>query len=165
MTAGARACRRYKVGHLIEVNAHSLFSKWFSESGKLVTKLFTKIMEFVEESDELVFVLMDEVESLTAARRSAAGGGEPSDAIRAVNSLLTHVDALKAHANVMVLCTSNLPEAVDAAFVDRADIKVRCKLQSANCSRSSIGSERSARASAHGVPAPLSGEGSILAAV
>jgi SpoVK/Ycf46/Vps4 family AAA+-type ATPase len=113
------------MGHLIEVNAHSLFSKWFSESGKLVTKLFTKIMEFVEESDELVFVLMDEVESLTAARKGAAGGAEPSDAIRAVNSLLTHVDALKNHPNVMILCTSNLPEAVDAAFVDRADIKVR----------------------------------------
>ena len=27
----------YAQGHLIEVNAHSLFSKWFSESGKLVS--------------------------------------------------------------------------------------------------------------------------------
>jgi DNA polymerase III delta prime subunit len=30
-------------GVLIEVNAHSLFSKWFSESGKLVARLFAKI--------------------------------------------------------------------------------------------------------------------------
>ena len=79
----------------------------------------------VEETDELVFVLIDEVESLTSARKSAVSGSEPSDAIRAVNSLLTHLDSLKNHANVMVLCTSNLPEAVDVAFVDRADIKVR----------------------------------------
>ena len=36
--------RRYSQGGaLIEVNAHSLFSKWFSESGKLVSRLFTKI--------------------------------------------------------------------------------------------------------------------------
>lgn len=36
--------RRYTQGGvLIEVNAHSLFSKWFSESGKLVSRLFAKI--------------------------------------------------------------------------------------------------------------------------
>lgn len=34
---------RYSQGQLIEVNAHSLFSKWFSESGKLVSRLFAKI--------------------------------------------------------------------------------------------------------------------------
>ena len=53
----------------MEVNAHSLFSKWFSESGKLVTRLFSKICELVEEADCLVFVLIDEVESLTSARK------------------------------------------------------------------------------------------------
>lgn len=116
--------RRYSQGVLIEVNAHSLFSKWFSESGKLVSRLFAKIQvrwavrlvagrpsrqaglrclnlcpvrqrpagriaqpagsqpsaatpachpticvqEVVEEPETLVFVLIDEVESLTAAR-------------------------------------------------------------------------------------------------
>ena len=40
----AAAPRRYPQGGvLIEVNAHSLFSKWFSESGKLVSRLFAKI--------------------------------------------------------------------------------------------------------------------------
>lgn len=38
---------RYKVGSLVEVNSHSLFSKWFSESGKLVSRLFAKIGELV----------------------------------------------------------------------------------------------------------------------
>jgi SpoVK/Ycf46/Vps4 family AAA+-type ATPase len=60
---------RYRRGQLVEVNAHSLFSKWFSESGKLVSKLFGAILEFVEEEDTLVFVLIDEVESLTSARK------------------------------------------------------------------------------------------------
>ena len=35
------------MGQLVEVNAHSLFSKWFSESGKLVSRLFVKIGELV----------------------------------------------------------------------------------------------------------------------
>lgn len=39
----------------------SLFSKWFSESGKLVSRLFARIQEAVEEEDSLVFVLIDEV--------------------------------------------------------------------------------------------------------
>ena len=118
---------RFRLGHLIEVNAHSLFSKYFSESGKLVSKLFSKISEIAEDESELTFILIDEVESLTAARKAAVAGSEPADATRAVNALLTHLDALKRRRNVMVLCTSNLPEAVDVAFVDRADIKVSAR--------------------------------------
>jgi pachytene checkpoint protein 2 len=63
---------------LIEVNAHSLFSKWFSESGKLVSKLFATITELLEEPGCLVFVLIDEVESLSSARKvSPAAVGQP----------------------------------------------------------------------------------------
>jgi SpoVK/Ycf46/Vps4 family AAA+-type ATPase len=61
--------RRYTRSQLIEVNAHSLFSKWFSESGKLVSKLFATIVELLEEPECLVFVLIDEVESLSSARK------------------------------------------------------------------------------------------------
>lgn len=57
--------------------------------------------------------------------QAAVGGSEPSDAIRAVNALLTALDGLKRHPNAMVLTTSNITEAIDLAFVDRADIKVR----------------------------------------
>jgi SpoVK/Ycf46/Vps4 family AAA+-type ATPase len=57
--------------------------------------------------------------------QAAVSGSEPSDAIRAVNALLTQLDALRRHPNVMVLTTSNITEAIDLAFVDRADIKVR----------------------------------------
>ena len=47
-------------------------------------------------------VLIDEVESLTAARRAAVAGSEPADAVRAVNALLTQLDALKRRPNVLV---------------------------------------------------------------
>ncbi|KAK3579945.1 hypothetical protein CHS0354_020842 [Potamilus streckersoni] len=118
-----RLSDRYSYGQLIEINSHSLFSKWFSESGKLVMKMFQKIHELLDDKDALVFVLIDEVESLTAARKSAMSGSEPSDAIRVVNALLTQLDQIKRAENVMILTTSNLTGAIDLAFVDRADIK------------------------------------------
>lgn len=40
-----------------------------------------------------------QVESLTAARKSAMQGQEPSDAIRVVNALLTQIDHIKRYLN------------------------------------------------------------------
>ena len=56
--------------------------------------------------------------------QAAVSGSEPTDAIRAVNALLTQLDALKRFPNVLVMTTSNITEAIDLAFVDRADIRV-----------------------------------------
>ena len=43
---------------LIEINSHSLFSKWFSESGKLVMKLFDYIHDLLAPADALLFILI-----------------------------------------------------------------------------------------------------------
>lgn len=118
-----RLSNRYSYGQFVEINSHSLFSKWFSESGKLVTKMFQKIQQLIDDKDALVFVLIDEVESLTAARNASQAGTEPSDAIRVVNSVLTQLDQIKRYPNVVILTTSNVTEKIDLAFVDRADIK------------------------------------------
>jgi SpoVK/Ycf46/Vps4 family AAA+-type ATPase len=114
---------RFPYAQLIEINAHSLFSKWFSESGKLIQKLFERIQELVDDQQCLVCLLIDEVESLAAARKGAINGAEPSDAVRSVNALLTQLDKLKRHNNVLIFTTSNITEAIDLAFIDRADIK------------------------------------------
>ncbi|XP_018570911.1 pachytene checkpoint protein 2 homolog [Anoplophora glabripennis] len=118
-----RMSERFTSGLLIEINSHSLFSKWFSESGKLVTKMFTKIKEILEDNNILVCVLIDEVESLAHARDQCVSGNEPSDSIRVVNAVLTQVDQIKLYPNVLILATSNMTETIDIAFVDRADIK------------------------------------------
>ncbi|GAA5991775.1 hypothetical protein JCM10908_001136 [Rhodotorula pacifica] len=118
-----RLSDRYDHGKLVEINSHSLFSKWFSESGKLVQRLFAQVTNLVEEEGSFVVVLIDEVESLTAARAGAMSGKEPSDALRVVNALLTQLDKLKHRKNCLVMTTSNLSEAIDNAFIDRADIK------------------------------------------
>lgn len=53
-----RLGHRFPAAQLLEINAHSLFSKWFSESGKLVQKLFDHIHELLDDPDTLVFVLI-----------------------------------------------------------------------------------------------------------
>ncbi|ESK97475.1 thyroid receptor-interacting protein 13 [Moniliophthora roreri MCA 2997] len=117
-----RLSERYSHGRLLEINSHSLFSKWFSESGKLVQRLFTSITELADEEEAFLVVLIDEVESLTAARAGAMAGTEPSDGLRVVNALLTQLDKLKHRKNVLIMSTSNLVRAIDSAFIDRADI-------------------------------------------
>lgn len=52
---------KYSKSVMLEINSHSLFSKWFSESGKLVQKMFDQIDELAEDEKCMVFVLIDEV--------------------------------------------------------------------------------------------------------
>jgi len=117
-----RLSNRYKRSLFIEVNSHSLFSKWFSESGKLILQLFSKIEELALHSNWLIFLLIDEVESLTIGRNAAFSGSDPSDSVRAVNAVLTQLDSLKKFTNVFVFTTSNISSQLDPAFVDRSDI-------------------------------------------
>ena len=86
-------------------------------------KLFDEVKRLLENENVLVCVLIDEVESLAHARKSCANGTEPSDAIRVVNALLTQLDQIKRYSNVLILTTSNVTEAIDLAFMDRADIR------------------------------------------
>jgi SpoVK/Ycf46/Vps4 family AAA+-type ATPase len=118
-----RYSHRYQSAMILEVNTHSLFSKWFAESGKMVKKLFDKLNALASNSSALVFVLIDEVESLATARSAAASGSDPSDAIRVVNALLTQIDSIRRHKNVVIMATSNLTECIDVAFLSRADIR------------------------------------------
>jgi SpoVK/Ycf46/Vps4 family AAA+-type ATPase len=106
---------------LIEINAHSLFSKWFSESGKLVMRMFQHLTQIISDERAFVCLLIDEVESLAAARQCSSS--EPSDSIRVVNAFLTQLDRLKSAKNLLVLTTSNICGSIDLAFIDRADIK------------------------------------------
>ncbi|KJE96518.1 thyroid hormone receptor interactor 13, variant 3 [Capsaspora owczarzaki ATCC 30864] len=116
--------RHFAQGRFIEINSHNLFSKYFSESGKLVGRLFARIRQVVRDERTLVCLLIDEVESITAARQSASTGADPSDALRVVNAVLTQIDSLRHNRNVLLMATSNLTKCIDAAFLDRADIKM-----------------------------------------
>ncbi|GLA71708.1 pachytene checkpoint protein 2 [Aspergillus tubingensis] len=114
----------YPQSKLFEINAYSLGSKYFGESSKLVNGMFENIETILqEEEDTFVCLFMDEIETLVARRDRALSSNEPFDAIRAVDAVLTGLDKLKEHSNVIVVCTSNLITALDQAFLDRVDIK------------------------------------------
>lgn len=116
-----RLAHRFHTTHLLEIQSHSLFSKWFSTSGKLINRLFELVKEMVQDNPKsLVCVLLDEVESLAATRSEL--GGDPADSMRAVNALLTCLDRLKVFPNVLIMATTNMTAKVDAAFCDRADL-------------------------------------------
>ncbi|EUD67242.1 hypothetical protein C922_02392 [Plasmodium inui San Antonio 1] len=126
----------YATGVLIELNTHTLFSKWFSESGKQVLKLFNRIKRIIEdygENDIFICLLIDEVESLSADRRRSMDSTEPSDTIRVVNTLLTQIDSLKYYHNTLLLTTSNISEMIDDAFIDRVDLKQFIGLPNEEC--------------------------------
>lgn len=94
----------------------------YLQSGKLVLKLFSSIKEVAEDPNALVLILIDEIESITYAR-DCVSSNEPSDSLRVVNAVLTQLDQLRRHPNVLILTTSNLTSSIDSAFVDRADLK------------------------------------------
>lgn len=127
-----RLYNQYDSFQLIEINSHSLFSKWFSESGKLVLKLFDDIRAFAEDGSNLVFVLIDEVESL-AYDRQKTNSSDPTDAVRVVNALLTQIDSVKRYPNVIILASSNVAGTMDNAFLDRVDIKQYIGVPSTAC--------------------------------
>lgn len=58
-------------------------------------KMFEKIQQLIEDPRALVFLLIDEVESLAKCRLSSEAGNEPADSIRAVNALLTQIDRMR----------------------------------------------------------------------
>ena len=68
---------------LVEVDCHALYSKFFSESAKLVGRAFEDIVKMLaEEQDTLICVLIDEIESMAGTREVNEGSNEPKDAMR-----------------------------------------------------------------------------------
>lgn len=124
-----RLSNEFSSSRLLVINSHSLFSRYYSESGKLVSAMFKSVRDTaLDNPNEFIVIVIDEVESLSASRDKAIGSGDPSDSIRVVNALLTQIDSLKHVRNIMILSTSNLLDSVDSAFLDRADIKMEVPL-------------------------------------
>ena len=105
-----------------ELNADSLFSKWFSESSHNLSRFFEEITRICSDRLTFVIILIDEIESLSIARQSSLSSNEPSDMLRVVNTLLTQIDRLKSFSNLLILTTSNLIEIIDRALIDRSDL-------------------------------------------
>ncbi len=106
----------------IEVEPHALASSALGKSQKAVTELLgTTIAE--QAALGPLIVLLDEVETLTADRSKLSLEANPVDVHRATDAVLAQLDQLAAkYPNLLFIATSNFPQAIDAAFLSRADL-------------------------------------------
>ena len=60
-----------------------MFSQYFGESGKVVSKLFAMIESMLDEDENtLVCVFVDKIESLAGKRHYSGSSNEPQDFLR-----------------------------------------------------------------------------------
>jgi SpoVK/Ycf46/Vps4 family AAA+-type ATPase len=105
----------------LEVEPHALASAALGRSQKAVTELFGRTI--AERADAPLIVLLDEVETLVADRTKMSLAANPIDVHRATDAVLAQLDHLAGeHPNLLFIATSNFTEAIDEAFVSRADL-------------------------------------------
>lgn len=108
---------------LVEVNPHALPSEMLGESQRNVARLLDNSLPEISLRYPHVVVVIDEVESFAVRRSSASFEANPIDVHRASDAVLEGMDRLmKRCPNVLVVATTNFPEAIDEAFTSRADL-------------------------------------------
>lgn len=120
----------------IEVEPHALASAALGRSQQAVKHLLGAVVAEQADAGPLI-VLLDEVETLAADRSRMSMEANPIDVHRATDAVLAQVDHLAArYPNLLIVATSNFPEAIDAAFLSRADLVETLPLPDADgCSR------------------------------
>jgi SpoVK/Ycf46/Vps4 family AAA+-type ATPase len=105
----------------LQIDPHALASSSLGKSQREVTKLFQQtIPEHANEGP--CIVLLDEVETIVADRQRLSLEANPVDVHRATDAALAGVDALtRSHRNTLIIATTNFENAVDRAFLSRAD--------------------------------------------
>lgn len=106
----------------VEVEPHSLASSSLGKSQRAVTKLLNQTISEIASRNPTV-VLLDEVETLAARRSRMSLEANPIDVHRATDAVLAQIDMLaQKHTDLLFVATSNFVEAVDEAFISRADL-------------------------------------------
>ncbi len=105
----------------IAIDPHALTGAALGKSQREVSKLFDQTIPELAAQD-LCFVLLDEVETLAVDRQQLSLDANPVDVHRATDAVLAGLDALtRRNSNVILIATTNYPDAVDPAFMSRAD--------------------------------------------
>lgn len=108
----------------LEVEPHALASAALGRSQKAVKDLLGSTIAEQATKGPLV-VLLDEVETLAADRSKMSLEANPVDVHRATDAVLAQIDQLaEQFPNLLFIATSNFAEAIDAAFLSRADLIV-----------------------------------------
>jgi AAA+ superfamily predicted ATPase len=109
----------------LEINAHKLGSGSLGKTQRHVDSLFTETIPAAIE-DDYALIVVDEVEVLATARAKLSLDANPVDVHRAVDAALIGLDRLaRDHPKALIVATSNFEEAIDEAFLSRADLVVQ----------------------------------------
>jgi ATP-dependent 26S proteasome regulatory subunit len=113
----------------VEIDPHAFPSEMLGESQRNISLLMTDTIPELAARRPHTIVLVDEVESFAVRRSSASFGTNPVDVHRATDALLAGIDAVAADSpRVLFLATTNFVDAVDEAFLSRADLAVQLSL-------------------------------------
>jgi pachytene checkpoint protein 2 len=127
--AAAKAVAPRGATTYVEIDPHALPSEMLGESQRNITALMTDTIPELAARRPHTIVLVDEVESFAVRRSSASFSSNPVDVHRATDALLAGIDAVATGApRVVFVATTNFIEAVDEAFLSRADLSVRLSL-------------------------------------
>ena len=125
----ALALAREGATTLLEVNPHAFPSDMLGESQRNVTRLLTETIPEFAARRPFTVVLIDEVDSFAVSRSAASFEANPVDVHRATDAVLLGIDEIaKKLPSVLFVTTTNFIEAVDAAFLSRADLVMRFSL-------------------------------------
>ena len=113
----------------VEIDPHAFPSELLGESQRNISQLMMDTIPELAARRPHTIVLVDEVESFAVRRSSASFGANPVDVHRATDALLAGIDAVAADLpRVLFLATTNFADAVDEAFLSRADLVLQLSL-------------------------------------
>jgi SpoVK/Ycf46/Vps4 family AAA+-type ATPase len=128
----ALALAREGATTLLEINPHAFPSDMLGESQRNVTRLLTDTIPEIAARRPFTVVLIDEVESFAVRRSSASFEANPVDVHRATDAVLLGIDEIaKKLPAVLFVTTTNFIDAVDEAFLSRADLVMKFALPDA----------------------------------
>jgi SpoVK/Ycf46/Vps4 family AAA+-type ATPase len=109
----------------VEVDPHALSSGSLGRTQRAITQLFAST---IAEQAALgpTIVLLDEVETIISDRAKLSLEANPVDVHRATDAALVQLDHLaESNRDILFVATSNFPQAIDAAFLSRADLVIK----------------------------------------
>src|SRR5436853_4350438 len=116
---------------LVEINPHAFPSDMLGESQRNIMRLLQDTIPEIAARRPFTVVLIDEVESFAVRRSTASFETNPVDVHRATDAVMLGIDEVaRKLPSVLFVTTTNFIEAIDEAFLSRADLVMHFALPS-----------------------------------
>ena len=128
----AMALAREGATTLVEINPHAFPSDMLGESQRNIMRLLQDTIPELAARRPHTVVLIDEVESFAVRRTSASFETNPVDVHRATDAVMLGIDEIaRKLPAVLFVTTTNFIDAIDDAFLSRADLVMHFALPNA----------------------------------